>query len=69
MTKAGIIATLFGLAATVLVVFAATSRDMSGADYLMAAYAITAVILVGYVISLTGRLARAEKDEEARKQS
>jgi CcmD family protein len=67
VTKAGIIAVLFGLAATVLVIFAVTSREMSGGQYLMAAYAITAVILVGYIVSLTARLDRAEKDEAARK--
>ncbi len=59
MSKTGIIAVLFGLAAMVLVFVVVPG--MRDAGYIIRAYAITAVILVGYVWLLAGRLAQAEK--------
>ena len=59
MNKTGIIAVLFGLAAMVLVFVVVPG--MRDAGYIIRAYVITAVILVGYVWLLAGRLAQAEK--------
>ncbi len=59
MSKTGIIAVLFGLAAMVLVFVVVPG--MRDAGYIIRAYVITAVILVGYVWLLAGRLAQAEK--------
>jgi hypothetical protein len=56
VSKSGIVAIVVGLVAVALVVFAATSRQMSNADFLIAAYVVAAVIIVGYIVSLTGRL-------------
>ncbi|HEY5626141.1 MAG TPA: hypothetical protein VLC48_04280 [Gemmatimonadota bacterium] len=65
MAKSGIIAVLVGLAAVVLVIYAATSRQMSNSDFLIAAYVIAAVIIVGYIVSLTGRLDKAWRNEKS----
>ena len=59
MNKTGIIAVLFGLAAMALVFVVVPG--MRDAGYIIRAYVITAVILVGYVWLLAGRLAQAEK--------
>ena len=67
MAKSGIIAVVVGLAAVLLVIFAATNREMSQPEFLIVSYAITAVIIVGYIVSVTGRLIKAQRDEEARK--
>jgi hypothetical protein len=53
--------------AVLLVIFAATDREMSQPEFLIVSYAITAVVIVGYIVSLTGRLLKAQRDEEARK--
>jgi CcmD family protein len=68
VSKTGIVAIVTGLAAIVLVVFAATQREMSNADFLITAYAAAAVILVGYVVSLGNRLRKAQEEAEDRKQ-
>jgi len=59
VSKTGIIAVLFGLAAMVLVFVVVP--DMRDAGYIIRAYVITAVILVVYIWLLAGRLAQAEK--------
>ncbi|NIR43388.1 MAG: hypothetical protein GWN99_05560 [Gemmatimonadetes bacterium] len=61
MTKTAIVAIVVGLAAIALVVFAATTRDMSNADFLIAAYASATVILVIYIVSLSNRLKKAQE--------
>lgn len=65
MAKSGIVAVLVGLATVVLVIYAATSRQMSNSDFLIAAYVIAAVIIVGYIVSLTGRLDKAWRNERS----
>ena len=65
MAKSGIIAIVVGLAAVLLVVFAATDRQMGQPEFIILAYAVTAAVIVGYVVLLTGQLLRAERDEKA----
>jgi uncharacterized integral membrane protein len=66
VAKSGIIAVVVGLAAVLLVIFAATNREMSQPEFLIASYAVTAAIVVGYIVSLTGQLVKALRDEETR---
>ena len=66
MTRTGAVAILLAAAAIVLVLLVAPG--MRDASYIVRAYAITAVILAGYVWSLARRVDRAEKarvDREA----
>ena len=60
----GITAILVGLAVITLVVFAANSRDMSDAQFLIAAYSIATAIIAGYTVSLSNRLDRAWKNRD-----
>lgn len=66
MTKTGIIAAAFGLAAIVMVFLVVPG--MRDAGYIIRAYVITAVILVAYIWSLAARLDRVEKDRGARQE-
>ncbi len=64
MTRSGLIAAAFALAAIVLVLIVA--QDMRNADFIIRAYVITAVILALYTWSLSRRLRRAEQQKQAR---
>ncbi len=59
MTRTGAVAILLAVAAIVLVLVVAPG--MRDATFIVRAYAITAVILAGYVWSLARRVDRAEK--------
>ncbi|UCC84817.1 MAG: hypothetical protein JSW46_07830 [Gemmatimonadota bacterium] len=66
MTRTGIIAAAFGLAAIVMVFVVVPG--MRDAGYIIRAYVITAVILVAYIWSLAARLDRVEKGRELRQE-
>lgn len=66
MTRTGIIAAAAGLAAIVLVL--AVVPGMRDAGYIIRAYVIAAVVIVGYIWFLAGRLDQAEKGREARQE-
>lgn len=59
MTKTGIFALLFGLAAVVMVVIVA--QDMRDSGFIIWAYVITAIILTTYMWLLARRLDQAQK--------
>ncbi len=59
MTKTGLIAVAFGLAAVIMVAIAA--QNMRDGGFLIRAYGITAIILVAYIWSLARRLRQVEE--------
>jgi hypothetical protein len=63
VTRTGIIAAAFALAAIVLV--AVVAQDMRGAGFVVRAYVVTAAILAVYTWSLARRLSRAQQGESA----
>lgn len=63
MTRTGIIAAAFALAAIILVIVVA--QGMRDAGFITRAYVLTAAILAVYTWSLARRLSRAQQGESA----
>ncbi len=59
MTRTGVIAAAFALAAIILVIV--VSQGMRDAGFIMRAYVVTAIILAVYTWSLARRLSRARE--------
>lgn len=59
MTRTGIVAAAFALAAIILVIFVA--QGMRDAGFIVRAYVVTAIILAVYTWSLARRLSRARE--------
>lgn len=65
MTRTAAIAAAFAVLAMAVVFYAVQSRNMSNPGFILAAYGVVAVVLTGYMASLSRRLrdARAGRPE------